>query len=277
MKSLLLRFSINTTFLLVFCFASAQDFKGTAHYLSKTSVKISLDSTHANDAMQQQIQEAIRKQMEKEYTLTFDAVQSSYKEDEKLDKPQAASGGFTFVMSGNSGGITYKNIQEKSYAREAEVFGKPFLIKDQLESKPWRLENETKKIGAYTAYKASYTETYQTKNLSIGTKKDTMEVQEKNRTVIAWFTPDIPVNHGPGLYWGLPGLILEVNDGSTILICDRIVLNPKEDVKVEFPKKGKTVTQAEYEKMQDEKLKEMQEMYGGGMKGGNNIKIKIGN
>ena len=236
-----------------------------------------MDSTTANDAMQQQIQEAIRKQMEKEYLLTFDAFQSSYKEEEKLDKPQAASGGFTFVMSGMASGLTYKNTKEKSFAREAEVFGKPFLIKDQLEAKPWKLENETKKVGAYTAYKATFTETYEIKNLSIGTKNDTLQTETKTRTVVAWYTPEIPVNHGPGLYWGLPGLILEVNDGNTVLICDRIVLNPKDEITVEIPKKGKTVTQAEYEQMQEENLKEMQEMYEGVMKGGNNIKIKIGN
>jgi hypothetical protein len=29
--------------------------------------------------------------------------------------------------------------------------------------------------------------------------------------------PEIPVSQGPEGYWGLPGLILEVNDGKTII------------------------------------------------------------
>jgi GLPGLI family protein len=34
----------------------------------------------------------------------------------------------------------------------------------------------------------------------------------KDVTITAWYTPEIPVNQGPENYWGLPGLILEIND-----------------------------------------------------------------
>ena len=38
-------------------------------------------------------------------------------------------------------------------------------------------------------------------------------------TVTAWYTPQIPINQGPGEYWGLPGLILEINaDKTTIFV-----------------------------------------------------------
>ncbi len=33
----------------------------------------------------------------------------------------------------------------------------------------------------------------------------------KQIEVVAWYTPQIPVSNGPGEYWGLPGLILEIN------------------------------------------------------------------
>jgi GLPGLI family protein len=46
----------------------------------------------------------------------------------------------------------------------------------------------------------------------------------KETIVTAWYTPEIPVNQGPDKYWGLPGLILEVNDGKTVL-CSKVVLN----------------------------------------------------
>jgi GLPGLI family protein len=38
----------------------------------------------------------------------------------------------------------------------------------------------------------------------------------KEKVVTAWHTPDIPLPHGPGDYWGLPDLILEVNDGKPV-------------------------------------------------------------
>ena len=39
---------------------------------------------------------------------------------------------------------------------------------------------------------------------------DEIEVP-KTIEVTAWYTPEIPINQGPADYWGLPGLILEVN------------------------------------------------------------------
>jgi GLPGLI family protein len=48
----------------------------------------------------------------------------------------------------------------------------------------------------------------------------------KDVTITAWYTPEIPVNQGPENYWGLPGLILEINDGKTVILCSKIVLNP---------------------------------------------------
>ena len=48
--------------------------------------------------------------------------------------------------------------------------------------------------------------------------------------VTAWYTLDIPVSHGPGDYWGLPGLILEISDDNTQILCTKIVMNPKEKV-----------------------------------------------
>jgi GLPGLI family protein len=47
-------------------------------------------------------------------------------------------------------------------------------------------------------------------------------------TITAWYTPEIPVSQGPEGYWGLPGLILEVNDGKTT-ICALNCLESKEN------------------------------------------------
>jgi GLPGLI family protein len=40
---------------------------------------------------------------------------------------------------------------------------------------------------------------------------DNLEIP-KDVTITAWYT-EIQVNQGPENYWGLPGLILEINDG----------------------------------------------------------------
>jgi GLPGLI family protein len=82
----------------------------------------------------------------------------------------------------------------------------------------------------------------------------------KEVIITAWYTPEIPVNQGPEGYWGLPGLILEVNDGKTIILCSKVVMNAKEKVEIKAPNKGKEVTQKEYDEIVTAKMKEMQEM-----------------
>jgi GLPGLI family protein len=90
----------------------------------------------------------------------------------------------------------------------------------------------------------------------------------KDITITAWYTPEIPVNQGPEKYWGLPGLILEVNDGKTIILCSKIVLNPKEKLEIKAPTTGKEITQASYDQIVMDKIKEIQEMNGGNGHGG---------
>ncbi|MBT8271309.1 MAG: GLPGLI family protein, partial [Bacteroidia bacterium] len=87
------------------------------------------------------------------------------------------------------------------------------------------------------------------------------------------YTPQIPLNQGPGEYWGLPGLILEVSSGRTTILCSKIILNPEEKKEIKVPSKGKVITRAEYNETVKQKMKEMREMYGGrrggGRRGGN--------
>ena len=82
----------------------------------------------------------------------------------------------------------------------------------------------------------------------------------KEIRITAWYTPDIPVSQGPDKYWGLPGLILEVNDGDTTILCSKMVLNPKEKAVIKEPSKGKEVTQKEYDETLRKKSEENMEM-----------------
>ena len=85
----------------------------------------------------------------------------------------------------------------------------------------------------------------------------------KEVVVTAWYTPEIPVNQGPENYWGLPGLILEINDGSTTILCSKVVLNAKDKVDIKPSKKGKVVTQKDYDDTVVKKMEEFREMNGG--------------
>ena len=97
----------------------------------------------------------------------------------------------------------------------------------------------------------------------------------KDVTITAWYSPEIPINQGPENYWGLPGLILEVNDGKTIILCSKIVLNAKEKVEIKAPTNGDKISQKKYDETIINKMEEFRQMNQG--RGGNgNMQIRMG-
>lgn len=249
-----------TTFskLLVFAFlcciieASAQDFQGVATYKSHRKIDLKMDD-EKDAKMQEQIQAQLRKQFQKEYTLTFTKDESIYKKNEELAAPTPKpSSGIVITVSEGSD-VLYKNIKENRYVNKTELYGKLFLIKDTFKDTKWKLVNESKNIGQYTCFKATFTEEFETRTFN-----DDGEIEnvKENRLVTAWYTPQIPVNNGPQNFQGLPGLILEINDGKLTLVCTKIVMNPKEKFNIKEPTKGKEITQVKFEEIVDKKSKE---------------------
>ncbi len=271
---------VSTFFLsLIIQHSVAQGLTGRAYYKSSSQIKISMDSTKMVPEQMAEIQAQLKKQMEKDYILSFTQTESNWKQAESLGggPATASSGGMTMVINtGSQDKILYKNIADQSFLREEEVMGKEFLIKDALESSEWELTGETKKIGDYTAQKATFTRIIDSQRFSTGMTE--MENVKDTINVTAWFTPEIPVSHGPESYFGLPGLILEVQNGGRTLICEKIELNPSTNpVKIEQPKKGKVVNREEFRAMQEEGMKQMMNQYQGKPGEGNQFTIRIGN
>jgi GLPGLI family protein len=290
----------NTILLLAFAFSIsifAQNFQGYAVYESKTSVQdFRMGGREMTPEMQKNIEERMKKASEKTFILNFNKTESIYKEQEKLEAPTQGQGGMVRMMGSmfGLGGTLYKNINEKKYIVDKEFFGKEFLIKDSLEVLKWELSDETKQIGNYLCMKATAKKkvnqsdfrNYRRKKEEpkIETTKDSIKTEPKKTTnfmdsfeipkekeITAWFTMDIPVSHGPEEYWGLPGLILEIYDDRTVVLCSKIVINPKEKTEIKAITKGSVVSQAEYDKIAKEKMEEMRQMRGrpgGGMGGG---------
>ncbi|MFD2564210.1 GLPGLI family protein [Aquimarina rubra] len=239
---------------------SAQDFQGIATYQTNRKLDIQLDSTQVNSEMQKQIHEMMKKQFQKEYTLQFNKIESVYKEEERLGTPQPATGVRVMVAGSGASDILYKNNKEERFVAQRDMLGKLFLVKDSLTKLNWKLENETKKIGNYTCYKATAKRTEQrSRSVSFNNSEENQEVEEVEITITAWYTPEIPINNGPSVFWGLPGLIMEVNDGQQSMLCNKIVLNPKKKVEIIPPGKGKVVSETKFEEILQKKMKEMQD------------------
>lgn len=284
MDKLILK-TVTIVFFLLSSIVSAQDFQGQAFYQTKRKIDLKIDNSQMTDEQQSQMQEMLKKQFERTYILTFNKEASVYKEEAELDKPTApaSSGGVRIMtMGGGADQKYYKNTKTKTYADEQDVFGKAFLVKDALETFDWVLGDESKVIGKYLCFNA--TATREVEGLSMSFSSDDKEddssgvVKEKElQTITAWYTMDIPVSNGPDEFWGLPGLILELQDGDDMqYVCTKIVMNTKDEISE--PTKGKVVNQEEYDEVLEKKMKEMQQQYGGrDRKGGSEgFQIRVG-
>jgi GLPGLI family protein len=243
---------------------TAQDFQGKAYYFSKSTMQLGKWGARLSEAQKKQIQANLKNRLEKTYVLTFNKKESIFKEDEKLD---AISGATDSWGKNFSPGNQYKNIKTNSFVQNQEFYGKQFLVKDELQQIEWKMDNETKQIGNYTCFKA--TASIPTAHLNwynfswSDLRNTTLDSEDSSETnipmteVVAWYTPQIPISQGPSEFWGLPGLILEVNVGNTTMLCSKIVMNPAEKTKIEAPEKGKVVAKMEYKEIITGKMKEM--------------------
>jgi GLPGLI family protein len=256
---------------------SQSNFQGKAVYMSKTTMDMNFGGRQMTEDQKKRIADRMKGMLEKTFVLSFNKIESKYKEEVKLNAPGGRGGRFGGMMSFGSG-LKYKNTKEAIVLEESEFFGKLFLISESSTKPDWKLGGESKKIGNYICYKATLVKEIdpmsniasafgrrgRNNNNNNAEKKD-----EKPKTMIvtAWYSPQIPVSQGPGEYWGLPGLILEVNAGTTTVLCTEITMNPKEKVTIKKPRKGKKVTREEYTKIVKKKIDEMREQFRG--RGGN--------
>ena len=274
----------------------AQEFQGMAVYETKTSTADFKKRMEGNKNMtpdiQRRIEEGMKSMFEKTFILNFDKAASIYKEQEKLVSP-GQGGGMRMMMSSmtGGGGTFYKNVKDKSYVVDKDFMGKEFLVKDSLPNLKWKMEGETRVIGGYNCFKATAIvavnktdfrnfapkkeDDKAAKPADEGKKTNLLDNLEmpKEAAITAWYTPEIPVNQGPENYWGLPGLILEVNDGKTIILCSKVVMNPKEKVVIKAPTKGKVITQKEFDETVIKKMEEFRQMNQGQGRGNGGFRI----
>lgn len=260
----LLCLAVSTSFL------AQRSFQGKATYMSKRSMDMSRFG-EMSEQQKKQVMARMKSFLEKTYTLSFNQTESLFKEEVALEAP--GTSGPSWGRSNGQGAI-YKNAKEKEMIEDVEMFSKRFLVIEDMEQPKWEMSTETKKIGDYTCYKATLIKEDTTVDWSDMFGRRGRDNQEKDSTanknkqeekrlleVTAWYTPQIPINSGPESYWGLPGLILEVNAGRTTMLCTEIIINPEETITIEKPTKGKKVDREEYNKIVKEKAEEIREQF----------------
>ena len=188
--------------------------------------------------------------------LYFEDKRSLYKEGEiKQDNSvemESDDGGMKIVLKmDNPLDEYYSDIRNGTYLHHTTFMNKEFIIEESSEAPKWKLTGEQIKYLGFVCDKAT---------LSIPATQE-----EEERMVVAWFTPEITAPVGPGFYNQLPGAILMLSEnGDEVEIkATEVELNRDYVDLILEPKKGKRVSQQEFDRIVIEKEKEMNEMYGG--------------
>ena len=144
---------------------------------------------------------------------------------------------------GGTKGRFYVNKKDATYLNEYHFLGEDFLIK--IEVKKWKITDEFKLISNFKCYKA-ISEDIVSNHKGIFKSK-----------VIAWFCPELPSFFGPAGYFGLPGLILELDNGKMNLRATKIHFSKSKKDNIKPFKKGVRLTEKEFDKLMEEKARAM--------------------
>lgn len=203
--------------------------------------------------MPKEMMEEMKKRIQEpqESTLTILGEQSVYKAIEKISNDQQSGGpggrgGMRMMRFGGNDNI-YKDISTKTYMKDVNMMSKSYTVKDELPNFEWKLTRETRTILGNEARKAT--------------------AEKDGKLITAWYSTKIPAKNGPENYWGLPGLILEVESeveqgpvkGKKIIVISDIKTS-NEKKAIEMPKAKSTITEADLEKLQKEQRERFEQM-----------------
>lgn len=170
--------------------------------------------------------------------LHFTAKKTKFEESEESADPREDDGYSgrkeTFFMT--------CDFENNTKFDAITTLGKVYLIEDSLRKPDWKILNDMKEVAGHVCMNASLTDSL------------------RNQKIIAWFALDIPLQVGPDRFFGLPGMILEVNinKGACVITAEKIEMK-KLSTEFDLPKKlkGKKISSAEYhavlKKFYDEK------------------------
>jgi GLPGLI family protein len=158
-------------------------------------------------------------------TLAFNESQSLYAYGEDNAEQGWSGRKETFFLT--------KNFVAEHSTDYIDMLGKTYIVDDTLHTPTWKILNQIKEVAGFICMKAETVDTV------------------KNQKITAWFAQDIPVMAGPERYFGLPGLILEldINDGDVVITASKVEFKKLTNEFNLKKMKGKKISDAEYTKI----------------------------
>lgn len=229
----------------LFCLSTALSAQVSGVVLYEEKVNLHRNLPPEAENMKAMIPEFSTQKTELLFTETETLYQNVEEEEDEI-----SNGGMVMKFK-RPVAIFYRNFEQGTKVDFREFFGKRILVVDSVKAAPWKLLGKTLSILDHECMGATWNDT------------------TNERRITAWFTDALPVTAGPAAFYGLPGLILalDINDGEQVMVATKIEMRPIKAGEIEVPKKGEKMTDAEYQKYMDDKMKE----YGG--KGGKGARM----
>jgi GLPGLI family protein len=201
---------------------------------------IKLEIKLEGDAMQ--FQDALPKERKAEKILWFTAGATLYEDgiskDEAMDDTEGGGVKIRMVVSGQN--KLYTDLKNNKITDQRDFMNRTFLVEREVPAISWKVTGEQKIILGRQCFEA-------------------VSIDTSGKKTTAWFDPSFPVKGGPAGICGLPGMVLaaEMNEGKTAWMAKSIEPAAGRELKIHKPKEGRKVTEQEFRKIVDEKMKEM--------------------
>lgn len=221
------------TFVTLFCIG--QNKSGVAYYTKES--KLNNEKLNNSD-VKEELKKAISNVNEtigsNEYVLKFNPNFAKYQLVEKMNSDENSSfkNKLALAFSGFNG-VAFFDKKIGHLIIKKEILDETFLITTKFEEMNWILTKEKLILNGLTCYKAKKVLIKEGRNGVIETE------------ITVWYTPEINLPYGPDGFGGLPGLIIQLENGNIVTTLDKIEFVDKE-IKITLPTKGKKLTEGEF-------------------------------
>lgn len=132
----------------------------------------------------------------------------------------------------------YKNHKTKEYILhyinyKSSLYGKDITVKDTLSTYNWNLSEKTENIFGYNC-------------------KSATALNKSGTKVLVWYTDEVLIQGGPREYWGLPGLIVQVEIDDRVLIFTTHVTQLDHHPEIYKPFMENTISREEFTALKEE-------------------------
>lgn len=225
-------------------FLLAQQKSGKVSYTQKVNLHMGLGE--GNEEMKAMLPEF----QESKFELLFNGEATLYRsvkeEVTEVNETTEDGGQMVIRMEGPKSTI-FTDLATGDQIEERDMMGKQYLISGSTPLK-WKMTGESKEIAGYQCMKAI--------------------LDSENSKTEAWFASTLPIPSGPTTFGQLPGLILEVvmDEGRMIMTAEKVEIQEIDSALLVAPTKGKKITRKKYQKLQEERMREMNAQGGGGVR-----------